>query len=105
MTVQILNDIYAFIAETCGADDQETVMYKAGQFCEYGLDDGEGWIPLEWEQVADKIQEYLKARNYDGTYLYVCPDNAYVCIEDPKDCKDSLDLFDEYESGLMVAID
>ena len=110
MNIHILNDIYAWVAETCEGD---RLFYCEGQFAatdERG-DICDGNDPKDWEEidlnlVSNRIAEYLKTKDYDKFYLYVCRDNDYVCIEDPKDIdSDSIDLFDEYDSGLFVGID
>ena len=106
MNIHILNDIYAWVAETCEGDK---LFYCEGQFAasDGGMyENDDDWEEIDLGLVSNRIAEFLKAKDYDKFYLYVCRDNAYVCIEDPKDISsDSIDLFDEYESGLFVGID
>ena len=110
MTIQILNDIYSFIEKTCKG---KLLYYCNGSFAA-GDERGDicvGNDPKDWELidlglVANRVMEHINSEGYDKIYLYVCPDESYVCIEDPKDLdEDTIDCYEENDSGLMVGLD
>ena len=114
MSIQILNDIYKYVEMYCSNNGAESVLgYHNGAFIHYdnistNTTTGEDWELIDLANVASRVMEHINShlKNDPKFYLYVCPDNAYVCIEDPKDIdSDSIDLFDENEIGLMVGID
>ena len=102
MQIRVLNQFYQLVEKYCLEDNQDHLYHKPGEFA--GIEgDSNDWEEITMDQLQYKIREDCKGK---GTiWLYICPDNGYLCIEDPKDAKENEDLFDEYEPGLMVAID
>ena len=113
MNIKILNDIYEWVVETCAIENDgleiDKVYHCNGQFAQFDggmYQNDDDWEEIDLGLVANRVMEHINSKGYEKTYLYVCRDDAYVCIEDPNDIdSDSMDCFDEYESGLFVGVD
>jgi len=107
MSIQILNDIYKFVEKICSNNGTESVIgYSNGSFVHYDMiSKGEGWELIDLANVASRVMEHINSVDYKKIYLYVSADEGYVCIEDPKEIKDSTDYYDENDNGLFVGID
>ena len=109
MNLKILNDIYLWIEKTCGDDMGGTqVGYHNGSFIAMDyIPKGENdWEIIDLGLVYNRVMEHINSEGYEKIYLYVCPDDAYVCIEDPKVLdKDDLECYEEEASGLMLGLD